>query len=213
MFKNRKEAGRLLAEALRQYRQQKNALVLGIPRGGVVVAWEVAQALELPVDVIVIKKIGFPGQEEFAVGAVGLDDFIINEDVMRRHDIPERYIHSQIDLKQREARRRHTLLRGDKPPVGLREKTVLLVDDGLATGTTMAMAVRMVARQNPREVVVAIPVAPPDVVSNMKGLADSVVCLRQPPDFRAVGQFFGDFREVTDEEVQILLRSTQSAQR
>lgn len=207
MFKNRIEAGRILAEALQQHREQKNTLVLGIPRGGVVVAWEVAQQLELPVDVIVIKKIGFPGQEEFAVGAVGLDDYILNEDLMKRYDIPEQYIHDQVRLKQHEARQRHALLRGGKPSVSVQDKTILLIDDGLATGTTMTMAVRMVAKQYPRRVIVAIPVAPPGVVSTMENLADSVVCLQQPSDFRAVGQFYGDFREVTDEEVRSLLRS------
>lgn len=207
MFKNRTEAGRLLAEALQQHRQQKGTLVLGIPRGGVVVAWEVAQQLGLPVDVIVIKKIGFPGQEEFAVGAVGLDDYILNEGLMKRHDVSAQYLHDQIRLKQYEARQRHTLLRGDKPPVRVQNQTILLIDDGLATGTTMAMAVRIVEKQHPRQVIVAIPVAPPDAVSTMEKLADIVVCLHQPSDFRAVGHFYGDFREVTDEEVRSLLRS------
>lgn len=207
MFKNRTEAGRLLAEALRQHRLQKETLVLGIPRGGVVVAWEVAQQLGLPVDIIVIKKIGFPGQEEFAMGAVGVDDYILNEDLVKSHDISGQYLRDQIRRKQHEARQRQVLLRDDKPPVGLEDRTILLIDDGLATGSTMAMAVRIVEKQHPRQVIVAIPVAPPDAVSAMEKLADSVVCLEQPADFRAVGQFYGDFREVTDEEVRSLLRA------
>jgi predicted phosphoribosyltransferase len=206
MFKNRKEAGRELAEALLQYHAKPDALILAIPRGGVVVAREVAMQRNLPLDVIVVKKIGFPGHEEFAIGATGLDSYILNEDTVENYNISNEYIQNQIKIKQHEIERRYTLLRGVKPFYTVQNKTIILIDDGLATGATMTMATRIIKKLSPQEVIVAIPVAPPDTVLKLEGLVDTVVCLDQPAHFRAIGQFYEDFAQVSDEEAKRILR-------
>lgn len=205
MFKDRKEAGQLLAEKLLPFRQKKDTILLGIPRGGVVLAYEMKHQLELPLDVVVIKKIGFPGNQEFAIGATGLDSYFINEKTVEDHHISEEYIQEQVKTKQREVKQRYEFLRGDKPPYSLKDKTAIVVDDGLATGATMIMAVQIINKESPQKVVVAVPVAPADTVRKMEKVADKVICLLQPPYFRAIGQFYQDFRQVEDEEAKRLL--------
>jgi predicted phosphoribosyltransferase len=206
MFKDRKEAGQLLADKLLQYKKEKDTLVLAIPRGGVPVAHELAQRLDLPLDVVVIKKIGFPGNEEFAVGATGLDTYILNEDVVRIHDVSPQYIQEQVKIKQQEVKQRYELLRGEKPLYTVKNKTIIIVDDGLATGATMAMAVELIKKPSPKEVIIAVPVAPPDAVRRSEKMVDKVVCLLQPEYFRAIGQFYEDFTQVHDEDARRLLR-------
>lgn len=206
MYKNRREAGKALAERLSEYRQRADTVVLGIPRGGVVVAYEVARNLDLPLDVVVIKKIGMPANEELAAGAASLEDYILNESVVDTYRIPESYLHDQIGRKQAEARERYEFLRGDSPPYQLRDKAVIIIDDGLATGTTMTMAVQIIRKSAPREVVVAVPVAPPETILQLGGIADRVVCPLQPGYFAAIGQFYEEFYQVTDEEAKRLLQ-------
>ena len=206
MFKNRKEAGQLLAEALSQYHKKKDTLILAIPRGGVVVAYEVARQLDLPLDVVVIKKIGFPAHEELAVGATGLNSYILNENIVQNYNVSQDYIQKQVNIKQREIELRYDLLRGNKRFYTVQNKTIIIIDDGLATGATMTMATQIIKKQSPKEVIVAIPVAPPDTVRKLAKIINRVLCLRQPSDFRAIGQFYRDFAQVDDEEAKRLLQ-------
>lgn len=206
VFKNRKEAGQLLAEALSQYHKKKDILILAIPRGGVVVSYEVARQLDLPLDVVVIKKIGFPAHEELAVGATGLGSYILNEDIIKSYNISQDYIQKQIKIKQREVELRYDFLRGNKSFYTVQNKTIIIIDDGLATGATMTMATQIIKKQSPKEVIVAIPVAPPDTVRKLEEIIDRVLCLHQPSDFRAIGRFYGDFSQVEDEEAKKLLQ-------
>jgi len=203
MFKNRKEAGKLLSQALEKYKKKKDVLVLAIPRGGVTVAYEVTNNLSLPLDVIVIKKIGHPSNEELAMGAAGMDSYIVNEDVAA--GISEELIKEQAKIKQAEIKKRYHLLRGDKPMYKVKNKTIIIVDDGVATGATMLMAVKILKKEHPKKVVVAIPVAPPDTVTRLEKVADEVVCLSQPPSFMAIGQFYEDFSQVETAEAKRLL--------
>lgn len=200
MFKDRADAGQLLAKELLHYKNKKEVLVLGIPRGGIVVAYEVAQALHAPLDIIVIKKLGFPGQEELALGAVGIDTYFLNEELSG--GISDDYIKDHVKQKQQEVRKRYELFRGKKPMYSVKNKIVILVDDGIATGATMLMAVEILKKQKPNKIIVAIPVAPPDTVKKLKKIADEVICLDTPLLFMAIGQFYQDFQQVEDDEAK-----------
>lgn len=213
MFKNRVEAGRLLAEKLSQYKKKENALVLAIPRGGVPVAYEVARRHDLPLDVIVIKKIGVPGNEELAAGAAGSDSHILNEEIIRSLGVPQDFIREQVKIKQLQVKQRYQLLRGNRPGYSLKNKTIILIDDGLATGATMTMAIQVIKKDSPQAVICAIPVAPSDTIMRLETTADQTVCLLQPPNFRAIGQFYTDFTQVEDGEAkQLLNKATQKEQ-
>lgn len=207
MLTDRKEAGQLLAKQLAPYTNKKDVLVLGIPRGGIVVAYEVAKALHVPLDIIVIKKLCFPGQEELALGAVGIGSYYLNEELSG--GISEDYIKDQVKQKQQEVRKRYELFRGKKPMYSVKNKVVIVVDDGIATGATMLMAVEILKKQMPKKIVVAIPVAPPDTVKKLKRIADEVVCLDAPLIFMAIGQFYQDFRQVEDDEAKKYLGEFQ----
>lgn len=204
MFKDRAEAGQLLAKELIQYKNKKDVLVLGIPRGGIVVAYEMAKALKAPLDIIVIKKIGFPGQEELALGAVGIDSYYLNEELSA--GISEDYIKEHVKQKQQEVKKRYELFRGKKAMYSVKNKIVIVVDDGIATGATMIMAVQILKKQNPKKIVLAIPVAPPDTVKKLKTIADEVICLHAPVFFMAIGQFYHEFQQVEDEEAKQYLQ-------
>lgn len=204
MFKDRKDAGQLLAKQLLQYKNKKDVFVLGIPRGGVVVAHEVAKALNVPLDIIIIKKIGYPGQEELALGAVSLDGFYINEEIA--FSVSKEYINEQIKIKQEEVKKRYSLFTGNKISYSLKNKTIILIDDGIATGATLIMAIQILRKQSPKKIIVAIPVAPPDTIKRLEKLVDIVVCLHEPIDFMAIGQFYSDFKQVEDEEVKRCLQ-------
>ncbi len=206
MFKNRKEAGQLLAEALLPYHKKKDTLILAIPRGGVVVGYEVARQLDLPLDVVVIKKIGFPAHEELAVGATGLDSYILNENIVTNYNVSQDYIQKQVKIKQREVELRYQLLRGNKAFYTVQNKTIIIIDDGLATGATLTMATQIIKKQSPKEVIVAIPVAPPDTVRKLEKIVGKILCLHQPSDFRAIGRFYKDFAQVEDDEAKRLLQ-------
>lgn len=202
MFKDRKEAGQLLAKQLAQYKGKKDVLVLGIPRGGVQVAYEVSKALNLPLDVLVIKKIGFPGNEELALGAASLDDYYINQGLAQESQISQSYIDAQVKLKQQEVKERYQELRGNKPIYSVKNKTIILIDDGVATGATMIMAIQILKKQAPKKIIVAVPVAPPETVIKLKLIADEVVCLLEPANLMAIGQFYENFEQVETEEVK-----------
>ena len=206
-FANRREAGTELASCLRHYAGRSDVIVLGLPRGGVPVAGEVARALGAPMDVFVVRKIGVPGHRELAMGAIASGGAqVLNDDVIAWLDIPEAAIQTVVAAEQRELSRRERLYRGDRPRLALAEQVVVLVDDGLATGSTMRAAVQAVRELGPSRVVVAVPVGSADACRTLGHVADEVVCARVPSSFSAVGEWYVDFSEILDEEVQALLR-------
>lgn len=210
LYRNRHQAGRLLAERLKQYAGKRSVLVLGLPRGGVPVAFEIADAFGADVDIYLVRKLGVPGHEELAMGAVAAGDIrFLNEPLIRRLAISDAAIDAAIARELEVLERQSQTLRGDVPPPTIAGKTVILVDDGLATGATMAAAIMAVRKQNPEKIVVAVPVAPPETCDEMKRLADEVVCPATPELFGAVGLWYVDFSPVEDEQVRELLRQAR----
>jgi putative phosphoribosyl transferase len=213
-FADRTDAGRRLAARCLHLRDAA-PVVLGLPRGGVVVAAEVARALDAPLDVLVVRKIGAPGHAELGIGAVTDGDeprAILNDDVVRALGVSQAYLEREIDAQLAEVRRRQEQFRGGRPGVEVVGRTVIIVDDGIATGGTVRAALRAVRRLRPRQVVLAVPVAPPDVIAALADEADEIVCLAMPDPFHAVGQFYANFRQTTDEEVIALLAGARRAQ-
>jgi predicted phosphoribosyltransferase len=210
-FRNRSEAGRLLAAKLAAYAKRPDVIVLALPRGGVPVAYEVARALEVPLDVFLVRKLGVPGHEEYALGAIATGGVrVINQDVVRASGIPPATIEAIAAREQQELERRERLYRGDRPPPDMHGRTVILVDDGLATGATMYAAVQALRRQGAGRVVVAVPIAPPETCDQLREVVDDVVCAVTPEPFHAVGLWYEDFSQTTDDEVRDLLaRSTR----
>jgi predicted phosphoribosyltransferase len=205
-FLDRFEAGRLLAERLRHYAGRDDVVVLALPRGGVPVAHEIARALDAPLDVFIVRKLGVPGHEELAFGAIATGGVrVLNADVVRDLGIPPAWIEAVTEQQQRELERRERVYRDDRPAPDVAGKTAILVDDGLATGSTMWAAVRALRRLGPARIVVAVPVADPDVCAGLRTEAEEVVCLDTPRPLRAVGAWYEDFSQTTDEEVRELL--------
>lgn len=205
-FHDRRDAGQALAEALDDYRGTSDTLVLALPRGGVPVAWEIAQALDAELDILVVRKLGVPWQPEVAMGAIaGNGVRVLHEDMIRALHIPEDDIETIARSETRELERRETAYRGDRPPLRIEGRHIILVDDGLATGATMKAAVQALRQQQPAHIVVAVPVAPPDTANDIAALADEVICLLKPANFAAVGQWYERFDQTSDEEVRSLL--------
>lgn len=202
MYVDRVDAGRQLAERLQAYRAEPNALVMGIPRGGVVVAAEVARALELPLDIAVAAKVGAPGSPEFAVGAVAPDGEVSVNPVAGLTAEEVRRLSGSAHAK---VERYESMLRGSRDPVSLHDRTVIIVDDGLATGLTALAAAEWARRQGARRVVVAVPVASASAVVTLEAVADEVVAVSMPPGFYAVGQFYQHFGQTQDSEVLQIL--------
>jgi predicted phosphoribosyltransferase len=206
LFKNRLEAGEKLASMLGGLKD--NVLVLAIPRGGVVVAAPIARALKAPLDVIIPRKVGVPANPELAIGAVTQDGYVLwNEELKGRLRLKEADLRFAVEEALQEIRRRLLFYRGDSPPPIVRGKTVVLVDDGIATGFTVKAALRSIALQDPSLLILAVPVAPPEVIPEMAKEVDEVVCLATPEPFYAVGQFYQDFDQTTDAEVRSLLKN------
>jgi predicted phosphoribosyltransferase len=206
LFRDRTEAGRLLAARLEKFAGKPDVMVLALPRGGVPVAFEVARALHAPMDVFIVRKLGVPGHEELAMGAVASGGVrVLNDHVVAGLGIPEYVIDAVVNWETEELKRRERLYRGDRPPADVRGKTVILVDDGLATGSTMLAAVQALRQQGPARIVVAVPVASPDTCELMKAYVDEIVCAATPEPFYAVGLWYEDFSQTTDEEVRELL--------
>jgi len=206
VFRNRREAGRRLARVLGEYANRPDVLVLALPRGGVPVGYEVAQALHAPLDVFVVRKLGVPGHEELAMGAIASGGVrVLNDEVVRMLDMPEAAIDAVARDEQLELERRESLYRDGRPPVDVRGRTVLLVDDGLATGSTMRAAVKALRAQQPARIVVAVPTAAAQTCDELRREADEVVCPSTPEPFRAVGLWYEDFSQTSDDEVHDLL--------
>ncbi len=213
VYANRAAAGRLLAQRLMAY-AGSDVVVLGIPRGGLPVAREVARALSAPLDVIVARKLGAPGQPELGIGAVVDGDqprAIFNQDIIEHLGVSDQYIEAEIARQLKEVNRRETAYRGGRPQTPLAGKTVILIDDGIATGSSVRAALRGVRRHKPRRLILAVPVAPAETIETLRSEADEIVCLETPDDFFAVGQFYRDFHQVGDDEVKSILETQQPA--
>ena len=210
-FAHRRDAGRRLAAALQAYVGRADTLVLGLPRGGVPVAFEVARALHAPLDVVVVRKLGTPGHAELAMGAVARGVVVREEGVIVRQHIADEVVKAAAERELAEVTRREQRFRGDRPPLTLSGKTVILVDDGIATGATMRAAVRAVRALQPARLVVAIPVAAPELVAALAGEVDEVVALLQPANLMAVGLWYDDFGQTEDDEVARLLAASRAA--
>lgn len=205
-FKNRREAGQRLARALVEYSGRDDAVVLALPRGGVPVAYEIARALGLPLDVFIVRKVGLPMQPELAMGAVASGGVLIrNERVLGQVHLPQARFDEVVRREREELARRETVYRAGRPPLVLEGRTALVVDDGLATGSSMEAAIEALRRQGAAHIVVAVPVGPTETLARMRRSADEVVCLETPEPFYAVGQAYDDFEPTEDEEVRSLL--------
>jgi predicted phosphoribosyltransferase len=208
-FRDRMHAGRLLAERLSEDAGRDDVVVLGLPRGGVPVAFEIARALDAPLDIFLVRKLGVPGHEELALGAIATGGTrVLNTELVESLGIPLEWIEAIDAREMRELERRERAYRGDRPPPDLTGRTVILVDDGLATGSTMLAAVQAVREDEPKRVIVAVPVAPQDVCHALRDHAEEVVCLLTPASFGGVGAWYSDFSQTTDEEVKELLELT-----
>lgn len=205
-FENRAEAGRVLAERLSAYADRGGVLVLGLPRGGVPVAFEIARRLHAPLDVFIVRKLGVPGHEELAMGAIASGGTrVMNDEVLSHVRASDSDIDRVAERERRELRRREELYRGDRPPIDAAGRTVVLVDDGLATGSTMRAAVRALRKLGPARIVVAVPTAAPQTCEDLGREVDDIVCAMTPEPFYAVGAWYRDFAQTTDDEVRSLL--------
>ena len=215
LFADRSEAGRVLAQRLLRFKCER-PLVLALPRGGVPVGFEVARMLEAPLDLVLVRKIGAPFQPELAIGAVvdgARAETVLNEEMVREFQIPESYLAEESARQLEEIERRRELYLAGTTRAPVEGHTAIVVDDGIATGATMEAAVRATRRANPKHLVLAVPVAPPDTIERLRPQVDEVVCLATPRLFDAIGTFYEDFRQVTDEEVVELLRRAIRSER
>ncbi|HSP36072.1 MAG TPA: phosphoribosyltransferase [Thermoanaerobaculia bacterium] len=206
-FRDRREAGELLGQELaRRLTARENVVVLALPRGGLPVGAGVAKALGAPLDVFVVRKLGFPGHEELAMGAIASGGVrVMNDDVLAYMPVRPQAIEAVAEREQAELERRERAYRGNRPPLDVRGQTVIVVDDGLATGSTMRAAIRALKQMQPRSIVVAVPVAARPTCNELRAEVDDVVCLRTPDPFEAVGLWYDDFEQTTDEEVHAIL--------
>lgn len=206
LYRDRREAGRFLARLLTEYAGRPDVVVLALPRGGVPVAYEVARALGAPLDLFLVRKLGLPGHEELAMGAIASGGVrVLNEDVVRALGISEDVVATVVAEELQELKRRERAYRGNRPAPDVRGKTVILIDDGLATGSTMRAAVAALRQQGPARIVVAVPVGAPETCAELQEEADEAICAQTPDPFYAVGLWYRDFSQTTDEEVRELL--------
>ena len=211
-YQDRTEAGRLLAERLAKYKNRPDVVILALPRGGVPVAYEVAQALNAPLDVFVVRKLGVPGQVELAMGAIASGGVrVLNEDVVQMLRIPEEVIEATAMIETEELERRERLYRGDRPGLDAQGRVAILIDDGLATGSTMRAAAVALRRLQPSRVVIAVPVAAGSTCDELSNEVDEVICAETPEPFYAISLWYRDFTQTTDDEVrELLARSVRS---
>jgi putative phosphoribosyl transferase len=205
-FRDRKDAGQQLAQKLGAYAERKDVIVLGLPRGGVVVAYEVARALDVPLDIFLVRKLGAPWNEELAMGAIASGGVrVLNQDVVRGLGVSPETIERVVEREQEVLKQREQAYRGDRPPPDAQGRTVILVDDGLATGASMRAAITALRARGPARIVVAVPTAPPETCAEFQAEVDEMVCLHTPWDFVGVSGSYMDFRQTTDAEVRALL--------
>lgn len=213
IFKDREQAGELVAKKLEKYRQSKDVVVIGLARGGVVVAASIAKILKLPLDVICIRKIGAPNNPELAIGAIGSSgDVFLNEDLISYLNVPPSFLQAEMQRQKALAKAREEIYHKSFPAVSLKEKIVILVDDGLATGATMQAAIAKMKKEGALRVIVAVPVAAPDSWEQIKPLSDEAICLDTPHFFQAVGQFYDNFSQVEDGEVIAILNRSNGVE-
>jgi putative phosphoribosyl transferase len=209
MFTDRRDAGLQLAEKLKHYKSCKGVLVLVLPRGGAVPGYEIARAIGAPLDVLIVRKIGFPGQLELAIGAVSeTGAVVLNQRIISDGGVSKKYIEDEISAQKKEIDRRIRLYRGGRR-LGFEEvegKTIILVDDGVATGATMKAAIATLKEEKIKRLIVAVPVSPLETADELRAMADEFICLYTPSDFMAVGNYYRDFTQVTDEEVAEILK-------
>jgi predicted phosphoribosyltransferase len=206
LFNDRVDAGRKLAKDLLKYANRSDVLILALPRGGVPVAFEVAKELNVKMDVFIVRKLGVPGNEELAMGAIASDNIrVLNEDVVMSFQIPERVIDMVAENERKELERRERAYRGDRPKPEIEGSTVILIDDGLATGATMRAAAAALKTKNPAKIVIAVPTAAPDICEIFRKEVDEIICLATPEPFYGVGAWYEDFSQTTDKEVCELL--------
>lgn len=212
IFKNRKDAGIRLASKLLIYKDREDVLVLALPRGGVVVGFEIANLLHCPLDMIIIRKIGFPGQPELAIGAVSeTGTVVLNEDIISTHGVTTDYIEREILKQKKEISRRMSVYRSGKSIPPLEEKIIILVDDGVATGATMKAAISTLKKEKISKLVVALPVSSQEAEIEIKKIVDEWVCLETPEWVMAISHYYHDFTQISDEEVKALLESRGTA--
>ncbi len=210
LFRDRTDAGRKLADRLAAYANYPNAMVLALPRGGVPVAFEVAEALNLPLDIFVVRKLGLPGHEEFGIGAIASSGArVLNQDLIRQLSLSDEIIEHIVAREQRELERREQTYRGQRPVLDVRDRVIIIVDDGLATGSSMRAAIAALRQKRPAKLIVAVPVGARATCSELAALADEAICLETPENFSAVGLWYNDFSQITDEEVIDLLARNQ----
>jgi len=209
-FADRTQAGSQLGQALRAYAGRSDVVILALPRGGVPVAFEIMKAINATLDLMLVRKLGTPGQEELAMGAIAAGGVqLLNPDIVESLRIPAAAIEAVAKRERKELERRQRAYRGDRPFPDVTQRCVILVDDGLATGATMRTAIKALRQQHPARIVVAVPVAPPETILTLQQEADEVICLATPRPFWAIGQWYLDFPQVSDEEVKDLLQRAQ----
>ncbi|OGY41952.1 MAG: phosphoribosyltransferase [Candidatus Buchananbacteria bacterium RBG_13_36_9] len=210
IFKNRQDAGQKLAEKLKEFKDQKETIILALPRGGVVTAFEIAKELNLPLDLVVPRKIGAPHNEEYAIGAITESgEGIFNQEVIDSLKISKEYLNNKVTEEKKEAERRLKTYRQDRPILNLENKTVIIVDDGIATGLTMRAAIKSVREKGAKKIIVAVPVSAKDSLKIIQAEVDKVICLDAPLFFGAVGAFYEDFGQTSDEEVIELMEKSK----
>jgi putative phosphoribosyl transferase len=206
-FRDRRDAGRILAQKLLAYTNRPDVIVLALPRGGVPVAYEVARELNAPLDILIVRKLGLPGHEELAIGAIASGGIrVLNHDITRALNIPKEMINIVAERELKELQRREHNYRGDRPPPEVRDRTVILIDDGLATGASMRAAVAGLRAQHPARIVVAVPTAAPETCEAFEFEVDEIVCAMTPEPFYGVGRWYEDFSQTTDQEVRSFLQ-------
>jgi putative phosphoribosyl transferase len=213
-FRNRTEAGRLLSHKLLKYANRRDVIVLALPRGGVPVAYEVAKVLNAPLEVFLVHKLGLPGQEELAMGAIASGGIrILNDTVIEAFGVSDRTVDQVAGAAQKELEDRERLYRGDRPMPDIRERTLILIDDGLATGSTMRAAVAALRQQHPARIVVAVPTAASQTCKEFETEVDEIICAQTPEPFVAVGMWYRDFAQTTHQEVHDLLERAAQERR